>query len=219
DDSFATDCLITCGDPGGPLFDLDGRLVGIVRNNGVPDALRQSGSMTRRVGIVFACSTNSLIRTRMDAMLRGEFPAYDKEAMSRSMERLGKAETLPAERWTQGAAVVAAYREVVKPARSSVVAVLDGEEAVALGTVVGADGWVMTKASRLPAEPKCRLPDGRVVAAEVAGIDPSFDVALLKVAAAGLFAVEWADKPAPVAGTFVAVPGQQEVPLAVGVVS
>jgi serine protease Do len=219
DDSFATDCLVTGGDSGGPVFDLDGRLVGIVRNSGVPETLRQSGSMTRRVGIVFACSTNSLIRTRMDAMRRGEFPTYDKEAMSRSMERFGKAEALPAARWSQGTAVMAAYREVVKPARSSVVVVLDGEEAVSLGTVVGADGLIVTKASRLPAEPKCRLPDGRVVAAEVAGSDPAFDVALLKLAAAGLCAVEWADKPAPVAGTFVAAPGQQEVPLAVGVVS
>ncbi len=224
DDSFVPDCLIEDGDSGGPLFDLDGRLAGIVRNDTmpevIPETLQKSADMGRRIVRLCACSTNSLIRARMDAMRRGEFPPFDAAAMAKSMEGLRKAtETLPVERWSQGRAVLSAFRDVVAQARSSVVGIQDGQDVVALGTVVGADGWIVTKASQLPAEPKCRLPDGRVVAAAVAGIDPAFDVALLKVSATGLRAIECAEKPAPTAGTFLAAPGAQELPLAVGVVS
>ncbi|MCY2954973.1 MAG: trypsin-like peptidase domain-containing protein [Planctomycetota bacterium] len=220
DDSFVPDCLISGGDSGGPLFDLDGRLVGIVRNDTmpeiIPETIQKCPDMARRVGRFCAYSTNSLIRARMDAMRRGEFPAFDLTAMANLRKATG---TLPVERWSQGRAVLSAFRDVVTQARSSVVGIQDGQDVVALGTVVGADGWIVTKASQLPAEPKCRLPDGRVVGAAVAGIDPAFDLALLKVSATGLRAIEWADQPAPTAGTFLAAPGAQDLPLAVGVVS
>jgi serine protease Do len=220
EDSFVSDCLVTGGDSGGPLFDLDGRFVGIVRNSAVPGALGEFQNAPRRAGILlFTCSTTALVRTRMEAMRRGAFPAVNREALTRSMERFGQAEALPGERWSQGAAVTTANRAVVHATRPSVVAIQDRGTQVALGTIVGADGWIATKGSVLPAEPTCRLPDGRVVAAEVAGIDPAFDLALLKVPTPGLRPVEWADERAPVAGTFLAVPGLQELPLAVGVVS
>ncbi len=218
-DSFVTDCLIAGGDSGGPLFDLDGRLVGIIRNSGVPEAVREAGITDRRVDVLSACTACPPICAKMEAMRRGEIVSEDRAAPNRTADAFGKAAVLPVERWSQGAAVRAAYRASVQPARASVVTVQDGGEAVALGTVVGADGWVVTKASLLPAEPRCRLSDGQVVAAEVVGLDPAFDVALLKVAATGLRAVAWADDAAPVAGTFVAAPGPADLPLAVGVVS
>src|SRR5437660_723830 len=55
---------------------------------------------------------------------------------------------------------LAAFREVVAPARRSTVRVLCEGKDVALGTVVGADGWVLTKASELKGKPVCRLADG-----------------------------------------------------------
>jgi serine protease Do len=219
EDSFVSDCLVTGGDSGGPLFDLDGRLVGIVRSSGIPQMLREAANAAERIHMLFACSTNALVQTRLAAMRRGEFPIYDKDAMGHSMEGFAKAKHLPVERWSQGTAVKTAYRDAVKQARPSVVAIRDGDGVVALGTVVGADGWIVTKATLLPAEPKCELPDGKVVAAKVVGIDPAFDMAVLKVPATGLHEVVWVDKPDPATGTFLAIPGLQDLPLAIGVVS
>ena len=81
------------------------------------------------------------------------------------------------------------------------------------------EGWVVTKASELPGEPTCRLPDGKVVSARVAGVDPAFDLALLSVPATDLKPVRWADDFNPPVGTLLAAVGIEEQPLAVGVVS
>ena len=53
----------------------------------------------------------------------------------------------------------------------------------------------------------------------VVGVDPAFDVALLKIPATDLSTVQWAAETSPVAGTLLAAPGHEEFPLAVGVVS
>jgi S1-C subfamily serine protease len=78
---------------------------------------------------------------------------------------------------------------------------------------------VLTKASELPLQPRCRLPDGRVAEGRVVGAEPAFDLALLKVDAADLRPITWADSFNPVAGTLLAAPGREELPLAVGIVS
>ena len=95
---------------------------------------------------------------------------------------------------------------------------LNAGVAVGLGTIVGAEGWVITKASELPGQPTCRLPDGKVVSARVAGVDPAFDLALLSVPATDLKPVRWADDFNPPVGTLLAAVGTEQ-PLAVGVVS
>ena len=89
---------------------------------------------------------------------------------------------------------------------------------VSLGTVVGAEGWVITKASELPGQPSCRLPNGKVLSARVAGVDPAFDLALLLVPATDLKPVRWADDFKPPVGSLLAAVGTEQ-PLAVGVVS
>jgi S1-C subfamily serine protease len=78
---------------------------------------------------------------------------------------------------------------------------------------------VLTKASELPAEPKCRLPDGRVVAARVVEADPAFDLALLKTPPAGLKMVPRAARFSPAPGTLLAAVGPGELPPVAGVVS
>jgi serine protease Do len=116
--------------------------------------------------------------------------------------------------------VLAAYREVVAKARQSTVKVrCDGKD-VALGTVVGAGGWVLTKSSELKGQTTtCQLGDGRELEATVVGVQDKFDLALLKIDAKGLPAVEWHDsKEAPV-GSLVASAGTGADPIAVGVVS
>jgi serine protease Do len=115
--------------------------------------------------------------------------------------------------------VLAAFRGVVAKARQSTVKVqCDGKE-TALGTVVGADGWVLTKYSELKGHTTCKLSDGREVEARVVGVQEAFDLALLKVDARGLTPVEWADSREAPVGCWVASTGTGLDPIGVGVVS
>jgi serine protease Do len=123
--------------------------------------------------------------------------------------------------------LLAAFREVVaEPSRCTVRVLCGGKEA-ALGTVVGADGWVLTKASEVwlaeERKPKgkvvCRLRDGRDLEARVVGLEEAYDLLLLKVEAKGLTPVEWRPSTTAVVGNWVATPGAGADPLAVGVVS
>lgn len=113
----------------------------------------------------------------------------------------------------------------MEPAAHSVAEIRDASgRQVASGTIVGADGWILTVASLVPAEPKCRLPDQRVVAAKVIGVNRPYDLALLKVAESNLRPIEWArDKPGTRVGTLLAapaaVPTQDRPLLGVGIVS
>src|SRR5687767_6784130 len=96
-------------------------------------------------------------------------------------QRGGNSETL-----RSSPKVLAAFRDVVAKPAQSVVRVYNGDKAVGLGTVVEADGLVLTKASLLGDKPACKLGDGRTVAAKVVGVEDKHDLALLKVDAKGL---------------------------------
>ncbi len=226
-DIFVTDCFITGGDSGGPFFDIEGRLVGIIDGVTVPAKLEGTLSNHRQRAArsgPFSGRTNRFIQQRLDEMLRGEMIPDDQRARDKfdekSFLRAGDDDILPREQWTQGKATAKAFRDVVRDSRPSVVSILDeADHDVAQGTIVGPSGWIVTMASTLPAGPNCRLSDGRVVAAQVVGMDPAFDLALLKVPVTGLRAVHWAEKPPPVAGTILAATGISEVPLGIGVVS
>jgi serine protease Do len=115
--------------------------------------------------------------------------------------------------------VLSAFRAVVAQPGQSTVRVQCAGEDVALGTVVGPDGWVLTKASELKGGPVCRLPDGRRLEARVVGVHEPYDLALLKIDVAGLTSVEWRESKTAAVGSWVAAPGLGEVPVAVGVIS
>lgn len=115
--------------------------------------------------------------------------------------------------------VRSAFRDVVSVARASTVVVLSDGKAVALGAVVGADGWIVSKASELSEKPVVRLADGKELAARLVGTDDDHDLALLKVEAKGLKAVKWGDAPGMQVGQWVATVGDDPVPVAVGVLS
>ena len=67
------------------------------------------------------------------------------------------------------------------------------ENSGVLGTVVDADGGILTKASELEKDKRivCRLSDGRDLPAEVVATDEATDLALLKVEAKDLTPLEW----------------------------
>lgn len=122
---------------------------------------------------------------------------------------------------TDGKEVLKAFAPVVAEARMSVVQLHRGGRKATLGTVVSADGLVLTKASEVRGDEPltATLADGREVSAERLSEDGSHDLALLQIDAQGLTPVAFALGVAPRLGQWVVVPGLGELPEAVGVMS
>ena len=223
DEVLTTDCTFCGGDSGAPYFNLDGQLVGIVgRGYGGSMALIPDDPLLARradQSFLFSVTRSQFIHRVFDAMHRGKILTRSMDEGRRIHRELDAAERLRTADWSQGPATLGQYSSIVAPARPSVIQVLNDEVPVALGTVVGAEGWVVTKASELPPNPRCRLPSGRIVVGQVAGVEPAFDLALLKVPANDLHPVPWAKSFDPPVGTLLAAVGAQEQPVATGVVS
>lgn len=185
DGLLRTDCQIVAGDSGGPLFDLDARLIGVHSKIGAAE------TMNYHVAI-------DTVRAVWDAMLRGEMLAAD-----------GDGRDAPAVR--------EAWSPALRGVAGSVVRVRSGPRDAALGTVVGAEGWILTKASELRGEITCLLPDGTLLPADWVGTDADFDLALLRVNHSGLVPAVWSAEPAA-AGESVAAPDERGQAIAVGVV-
>ena len=113
----------------------------------------------------------------------------------------------------------AAFNDVVRDARASVVqVVVDGEER-ALGTIIDEEGFIVSKASELSGEQfKVILSTGRGYEAKLVGIDRKNDLAMLKIDAARLTAVEFTYQK-PGLGRWVACVGLSRSPEAVGIIS
>jgi len=181
-----TDCPLVSGDSGGPLFDLDGKLIGINSRIG--------GSTSQNFHVPV-----DIFHEHWDRLVKGE--AWERNLPGRDCKHI---KTL--------------LQEVVAAAAKCAVRIkCDGKDA-ALGTVVGPDGWILTKASELKGKIVCRLQDGRELEARTVGVDPRFDLAMLKVDAFGLPRIDWR-KEAPDVGQWVAAPGPDGQPLALGIVS
>ncbi|MBC7855074.1 MAG: trypsin-like peptidase domain-containing protein [Pirellulaceae bacterium] len=97
-----------------------------------------------------------------------------------------------------------------KAVAQSVVELLVDSKLVSIGTIVDADGWILTKASVLDGKVSCRLSDQSVVVAEKRTASQEHDLALLKIDVGGLSAAEFSDKvPPSIARALCAVgPGQ-----------
>src|ERR1700676_2868200 len=114
---------------------------------------------------------------------------------------------------------VASFREVVaKPSASTVRILCDGKD-TALGMVVGADGWILTKANDLKGNVTCKFKDGREFDARIVGVHKEHDLAMLKIEADQLVPVEFTPSKGIEAGSWVACAGIMEDPVAIGVVS
>ncbi len=102
------------------------------------------------------------------------------------------------------APIEAELQRIADGVRLSVVDVLDDDKLVALGTVVGTDGRIITKASVLGEAPQCRIADGRVLPAKVVKTLRQHDLAFLKIDAL-LPSVRWSESGDPSAGMPLAV--------------
>lgn len=116
------------------------------------------------------------------------------------------------------------FRPVVAKASESTVRVLlngnakNDKESI-LGTVVDPDGYVLTKWSELKGSLIVRTADGNEYDATLVAAHRGTDLALLKVDATNLKAVEFADTRKVPAGNWVAASGATSDPVAVGIVS
>jgi serine protease Do len=187
DGVLQTDCTIVAGDSGGPVVDLDAKVIGINSriNAGVP-------TMNFHVPI---------------------------DAFHQSWDRLVKGEVLQTTVLGKDSnEVKGVFGPVMAEAGRCVVRVkCDGRE-VALGTIVGPDGWIVTKASQLKGRTLCRTLDGQEREARLVGVHEGFDLAMLKIEVSGLPVLPWAGGQQPAVGQWVATLGAGgDRPLAVGV--
>ncbi len=130
-----------------------------------------------------------------------------------------RAQSIPGEFLRSNPAFIRVFREVVQPASQSTVRVRCDNKDVCLGTIVAADGWILTKAHDLAGHISCKLGDGREFHARIIGIHEPHDLALLRIDAVQLRPIEFANSKNAKPGSWVASVGMGADPAAVGVVS
>ena len=77
---------------------------------------------------------------------------------------------LARDRFKNGVAIRTVFRPVVSGPSRTTVCVLVNERQKALGAIVGAEGWVVTKASELTGKISCRLKGGAVHPAQLVSL-------------------------------------------------
>jgi len=115
--------------------------------------------------------------------------------------------------------VHAAFKEVVEGPSKSVVRIeCDGKEA-ALGTIVAADGYILTKASEIKGTAiVCKIGDKKHDAT-IVGVEDKHDLMMLKIDVKDLTPVKFVESKGTAVGFWVASVGTTNEPVAVGVLS
>jgi len=265
-----TDCTIMGGDSGGPLFDLQGRVIGIhsriskdlADNLHVPsDAFHEAWDKLvdgKKYPKPIASKMLALLDTNNDGMLTkeeqesgerrrlfdrlvDEFELDDDEISVKQIAReefewtndysptiieIGELEEpefeLLESNYVRGNLIKQAMRNSLHEAEDRppneayvnqlTVCVFGDGRRLSLGTIVDADGLVVTKASRLDTEKTayeeitCQMPDGTIRTAQIIATDDTCDLALLKVAASNLTEPIWNMTEAKT-GQFAILPG------------
>jgi serine protease Do len=115
--------------------------------------------------------------------------------------------------------ILAPFKAVVAKANESTVRVRGDDKDVALGTVVFADGFILTKASELRGALSVRLSDGTEYDAKILATHVPTDLAMLKIDVKDLKPVTFIDTKKVPVGNWLASPGPTTDALAVGIVS
>lgn len=116
-------------------------------------------------------------------------------------------------------AMIKLVKPVAESVQGSVCQIYSGDTPVALGTVVAADGYVLTKRSELNGDPiRVRLSDNRLLPARVAAVRRESDLALLKIQSdITLKPAEFSGEAPPIASFVVSV-GRKSTPIGIGVI-
>lgn len=120
---------------------------------------------------------------------------------------------------TKDSKLLAQFKPAVAPATESTVRIKCDDKDAALGTIVDADGYILTKLSELKGTIYVRLPDGSEYEGTRVAEHKDTDLALLKVDAKGLKAVKFVDTKKSFQGSWIASSGPTSDPIAVGIVS
>jgi serine protease Do len=126
---------------------------------------------------------------------------------------------LPESRFKNGETIRKAFKSAVAATTKATVEILASGKRVALGAVVEPEGYIITKASELKGTVTCQFSDGRMLNGKIVGVAKDDDLALVKVEASHLTAVEWRTGDDPAIGNWLATPGVDDVPISVGVMS
>ncbi|HVL16331.1 MAG TPA: S1C family serine protease [Gemmata sp.] len=118
------------------------------------------------------------------------------------------------------AKLLAPFQSVVAKANESTVRIRGDEKDVALGTIVSADGYIITKASEVRGDTiSVRFSDGTEYEAKIHATHVPSDLVMLKVDVKGLKPVTFADAKKIPIGHWLAAAGPQSDAMAVGIVS
>lgn len=186
-------CLIFAGDSGGPLFDFQGRVIGVLDNRLGP-YLAHPGQWANASkildGTTYLNDFDDTETTRL-GFLREDRNAID----------------------TRRHVAKGICDELLSPARRATVEILIDDRPVVLGTIVDAKGVVLSKRSEIlthRGEPlgkvSCRLFDGETVSARVLAESHGDDLILLQLPKAGLTPAPWGNRDNSPRGTIVIVP-------------
>lgn len=110
---------------------------------------------------------------------------------------------------TNGSETLNAFEPVREVLQATSAVVMKERTELAFGMVVSADGMVLTKASEIEGKSglSLRIGEQTYEDAKVVGVDPAWDVALLKVDAEGLTPVRWVKDSNLAQGTWVVANG------------
>jgi serine protease Do len=149
-----------------------------------------------------------------------ELPDLKKAAADTGGAAADAAKTLYRERYLKNNfRVIAAIADAVAKPSYSAVRIRVQDKDVALGTVIEANGYILTKASEIKGQPTVRFKDGRELKGRVLAVHPQYDLALMKVDATGLEPAEFRDSKEDGVGAWVASAGPSDEPIAVGNIS
>jgi len=190
------DAPMSGGDSGGGVFDLQGRLVGVVSTTSGEPTL---GSMCTSD---FAASR--LADLKADSVTGGRTVDPAKLAAMWSGERGEFEPTVDAGRGAPGLREITG--NLTTPWLQSVCQVSVDHRPVGMATVIDADGVLLAKDSdigRSSQAVEVTLPVGTTVRARRVVRDRDLDLVVLKVEGDDLVPVEWADDAVPTSGTIV----------------
>lgn len=114
---------------------------------------------------------------------------------------------------------IGAFKPIIGSVSDSTVRIMGGRRQIAMGAVIDADGYILTKASEMRGTLSCKLPDGSSHPAKVIGIDKDSDFALLKIEATDLPIVHLSTEMPPQMGRWLVTPLGQGRGYSVGVVA